>query len=80
MKIVGNAEFKGEIDCKRFYLSGITLKDVCPKCDTEWKQEGYQLSYPSTDENLKIYLYCDNCNCEWLRYLRLTLKAEVVTP
>lgn len=67
----------GEMD-KRFYLPGVLVKTVCPKCgkpNTRDMGDDY-LSYPIAGKPFQIGAYCKSCEHEWkvTVILRITLE------
>lgn len=72
----------GEVDCKRFYLPGVVLRTVCPKCSAPHVRDfgDHYLSYPTMNAPEVHTLYCDGCSHEWPVTLRLTVSLAEVTP
>ena len=69
MKIIG--KMKGEIKCKRFYLDGVIIKDVCPTCGFENEFSNKYLSYPRAGEINMIHLGCEECDTLWSKGIKL---------
>jgi hypothetical protein len=78
MKITG--QFKGAIDCKRFHLPGIVIRDDCPKCKRpiERDYESHYFSYPKVGERLQVYFWCEDCDAEWWRPAQLQVSLEAL--
>jgi hypothetical protein len=69
-----------EIDVKRFYLPGVTLRATCPKCNHPWVHDmaHHYLSYPVANVPFEDNAYCPECEHEWTFRLRLNLSLGVV--
>ena len=69
----------GEIDCKRFYMPGVELMALCPKCgagcgilyDTQY------LSYPVANEWTTETLVCPDCEPHFEFPVKIRLKVEL---
>ncbi|HEY5563413.1 MAG TPA: hypothetical protein VIK72_16965 [Clostridiaceae bacterium] len=70
IKITGKLE--GELDIKRFYLEGVEIECICPKCKVTFEYDQY-LSYPSVNEVMEIDLYCPDCDHEWMEEIKLSI-------
>ncbi len=73
MKIKG--KLKGELEIKRFYLEGLEISEKCPKCGKEIFINDY-LSYPKMNDVEKIWFYCDDCDFEFGKRIRLNISIE----
>jgi len=77
MRIEGECE--GEIDVKRFYIPGVCLYDLCPKCEEEIEMDlgVMYLSYPIVGEEKTVHFYCEECDEEWDNtiILEMTIKS-----
>jgi hypothetical protein len=79
MKLVGTVEGEN-IDVKRFYLPGISIKGVCPKCQAPWEHsfgENY-LSYPTVGAVMRVGGYCQECDHEWSMGVVLSMSLSLV--
>lgn len=58
MKITGTCE-GADLNIKRFYMPGIEISDICPKCKTDWVHDfgDWPLNYPVVGEPIKITGY-----------------------
>jgi len=72
-----------EMDDKRFYLPGVTVKANCPKCNKEHAfdlgEDPYSLSYPKIGEETEVYAECDDCDTELSVKVKLHVGIEVAT-
>lgn len=65
---------------KRCYLPGVIIKASCPTCKktiTEDLGENY-LSYPTTNKEESVYLYCSDCDTEIKKKIILRISVEVL--
>ena len=64
MKLVANIE---ELEIKRCYAS-LEFRVKCPKCQKlihyNSKEENNYISYPKTNDDINIHLYCDSCDSD----------------
>ena len=68
---------RGEIDCKRFYLTGISIEAHCPGCGIKFLLDSnHYLSYPQMNQPNTLYLNCDHCYHSWTE--EILLKVEVI--
>lgn len=67
-----------EIDCKRFYMPGTTISDICPKCGHEQENDlGDQyLGHPTANGVDKYGFYCHKCEHEWSKKVILRVVLE----
>lgn len=74
------SQIHGQIECKRLYLPGASLKARCPKCNeiVERTYKSEYLGYPVMNKPFSEHMYCDACEYEWS--VRLELKVELVLP
>lgn len=71
-------EFK--IDVKRFYLPGCTLSGVCPNCKKAFERDfgSRYLAYPKANESFDVFLWCSECDHEWVVAMRLNVTLELL--
>jgi hypothetical protein len=76
MKIIGS--FIGNVECKRFYMPGIKVVSVCPKCNEERELDfnDQYLSYPVVNRFQNIYFYCEPCEENWDEEIMLEIKIS----
>lgn len=74
-KVIGKPKGGFELDVKRFYVSGVKFRDVCPKCGYEntLDLDRQYLSYPIVGENSDA-MYCVECGNEWHISYNLEIK------
>ncbi len=55
-----------DLEVKRFYVPGCTLKSKCPKCATDYERDcgDEYFSYPPINKPFEETLYCQNNDCE----------------
>lgn len=77
-KITGS--FKGEVDCKRFYMPGVVASDICPKCakDIVLDHNQHYIEYPTIGTPCLLYFYCSGCDTDWTRKVLLNLQITAV--
>jgi len=80
-KIEGTVE-GASIDVKRFYLPGVVIKDVCPKCGAPWEHDfgSRYLSYPTVGARVNAGGYCQECDHEWEVMVVLKVSVELADP
>ena len=57
-------KLEGNLDIKRFYLDGLDIDIICPKCKNKYKFNDY-LSFPQINKKTEINLWCEKCDNEW---------------
>jgi len=67
---------KGEIEVKRFYLSGLQMNVICPECGFEYLWGDY-LSYPDVNTSIDLGLACSECDHNWTEQIILKLNVEL---
>ena len=79
MKVIGKDK-PFEIEVKKLYLPFI-IKDIPCECGNimERNYRDEPLSYPTVNEPIKDYLYCNKCNTEYTFEIKLALGLEVVS-
>lgn len=80
MRIEGNMnESQEELEVKRFYLPNIKVIDNCPKCNKEIVFDGNMnyISYPKLNSPESVHFYCEDCDEEWEKNIKLTVNVEV---
>ena len=77
MKIIGKP--KGEINVKRFYISGVKITGKCCHCDENIYQDldGDGISYPLLNKDYIYTLICDNCQESMWVNLKFKLTEKV---
>lgn len=72
-------KIRGTIGVKRFYLPGFLHSESCPKCGKEivWDGEDRYVSYPEIGGWENFTLWCQNCDTEVERKIRITAQVEV---
>jgi len=80
MKIIGS--FIGNVECKRFYMPGIKVFSVCPKCNEERELDfnNQYLSYPVVNRFQPFYFYCKPCEENWEEEAMLEIKISGRQP
>lgn len=66
---------------KRFYMPGVVLRSVCPKCQIPYEKDMAEeyLSYPVVGKPKKITGYCEHCEHEWdLGSVIVRVSLEIV--
>lgn len=76
-KAKGSAQ--GTIDCKRFYLPGVSIEATCPECKVRNKVDlgSRYISYPRLNEPADFCVCCDECAEEFYVEVVLHVKLEV---
>lgn len=76
MQIKGKAE--GRVDCKRFYLPGITVSDDCPNCGKTVinDMDNEYFAYPRIGKPIPLHFWC-GCDEEW--DVMVTLEVALKT-
>jgi hypothetical protein len=69
---------QGEIDVKRFYMSGVQVEDVCPKCGDTLTYDGEEqyVSNPTAGSEIDLHMYCEDCDHEWDIKVQLQVKIS----
>ena len=71
-----------EIDCKRFYIPGVVLKEKCPKCGKVVEKDLHHdeyLSYPEVGiNNIDFYHDDEDCEHEWTVPYTLKITLEKI--
>jgi len=75
LEILGQPE--GEIEVKRFYLSGLQINVTCPECGESYLWENY-LSYPDINIPIDFGLACPECDYNWTEQIILNVNVELV--
>lgn len=76
-----NGEPYGDIECKRFYINGVSIDYDCPSCGNYGSLENGGpggLSYPPMNQPFDIDLYCEHCHHEWSIRAQLSIKLELM--
>lgn len=77
---IDHRKVKTDLAIKRFYVP-IKVSDRCPDCSTTVKMDllnEEQLSYPTVNGLNDLYFYCNNCDEEWTKEVKLTIKLEEI--
>ena len=76
MKIEGT--MKGRIDCKRFYMPGITFIQNCPQCGKTIKEDmrDMYLSYAVVGKPFIYDMWCSDCDTNWEEELFIELNIR----
>lgn len=77
-KVTGTANC--ELDIKRFYMEGVSVESICPKCQRVCEQDlgSSYLSYPPTNAAFEHSFYCNKCDTEWTVDLQLNVQLIAV--
>lgn len=79
MPIIEGDMLPDESGVKRFYMPGLSIKDNCPNCNTEYKSDlkEHYISYPNFNKKTNYSLYCNNCNHEWKIPIMVKVTLEI---
>ena len=77
-KITGLADGQ-TINCKRFYLPGVTIETECPTCGQKYVTDLGRdyLMYPLVNKPYEHYYYCGECDIEWSVPILLKISLEL---
>lgn len=76
-RVTISGELTGEVDCKRFYLTGLTVRYACPACGATTTEPVRYLSYPRMNEPFEWGAYCTTCEHEWQERAVLRVALEL---
>jgi len=75
MKITQDTEVS-ELEIKKLYVP-YKITETCPKCGKKLESQDY-FSYPKLNSPEEVYFYCDDCNEELTRLIKINIIVTEV--
>lgn len=78
-EIIGDCS--GDLNIKRMYLPGLTIKSNCPKCGREESKDFSRdyLADAKVGSPTPVYFFCDDCTDDWQVQVQISITLEVIS-